>query len=336
MRTYFFIPPLKKVSGGMSVIAQIATHLSQAFYEVYLTGTEKIPHDLSGGLPTIRLADITFQHDDRYVAPEGWPAYLAPGLKARANCAVYAQSWAFLLGILPENASWDSLPVKIFSVSRPVSIFIKETTGFIAPIVSPAIDPHIFYPLCENEKSFFQKEKLRVAWMPRKNRRLGEQIKAIFEAFLTRAGLALPEWIMIDNMSPAQVGETLRNCQIFLSTGFPEGFSLPPLEAMACGCVTVGFTGLGGWEYMRQAWFNGYDNPFGCFDKPWGANGFFVSDGDVWGAALALKAAYQSLRSGEALKIREEAFKTAGYYSPERQREEILKLWADKDFWKGY
>ncbi|MDI7251748.1 MAG: glycosyltransferase family 1 protein, partial [Actinomycetota bacterium] len=32
-----------------------------------------------------------------------------------------------------------------------------------------------------------------------------------------------------------------------------EGFGLPPLEAMACACLPVGFTGLGGHDYMRQA-----------------------------------------------------------------------------------
>lgn len=37
---------------------------------------------------------------------------------------------------------------------------------------------------------------------------------------------------------------------IYLSFGYPEGFALPPLEAMGCGCVIVGFTGRGGDIHM--------------------------------------------------------------------------------------
>jgi len=37
---------------------------------------------------------------------------------------------------------------------------------------------------------------------------------------------------------------------IYLSFGYPEGFALPPLEAMGCGCVVIGFTGRGGDIHM--------------------------------------------------------------------------------------
>jgi len=86
----------------------------------------------------------------------------------------------------------------------------------------------------------------------------------------------------------------LSGCHLFMSTGFPEGFGLPPLEAMASGCVPVGFTGFGGWEYMRQSKIKnflptgpaGYALPPSPQDEC--GNGFFSADGDTLGAGLAL------------------------------------------------
>ena len=43
------------------------------------------------------------------------------------------------------------------------------------------------------------------------------------------------------NISQNEVIRILKDSLIFLSFGYPEGFGLPAAEAMACGCVTIGF-----------------------------------------------------------------------------------------------
>ena len=43
---------------------------------------------------------------------------------------------------------------------------------------------------------------------------------------------------------------------VFLSLGRLESLGLTPLEAMACGCIVAGFTGIGGQEYASPA--NGF------------------------------------------------------------------------------
>lgn len=319
----------------MAVIGQIARHLHEAAYDVYLAGDANMAQALAAHLPFREMSELKLESGDRWIVPEGWPAFLAPGLKAGAVCAVYVQNWAFLLGILPENVSWASLPVKMFSVSRPVALFVKETTGLSGPVVRPAINPRIFYPAPGADRIYHKEEKIRIAWMPRKNRHLARQIRDIFEAMLGQSHVVLPDWIAIDNMSPAEVAEAMRSCQIFLASGFPEGCPLPPLEAMACGCIPVGFTGMGGWEYMRQASPDAWKPFFELPSVAWRGNGFYVSDGDIWGVALALKTAYASLHSDLCLPIREAAFETARDFSPEKQKEEVLGLWADHQFWNA-
>src|SRR5690606_11273872 len=41
-------------------------------------------------------------------------------------------------------------------------------------------------------------------------------------------------------------------CRVFLSLSHREGLGLPPLEALACGCLVVGFTGYAGVEYFNS------------------------------------------------------------------------------------
>lgn len=53
-----------------------------------------------------------------------------------------------------------------------------------------------------------------------------------------------------NNLSQAEMIRSFQAADIYLAIGYPEGFALPPLEAMACGCVVIGFTGGGGLEHM--------------------------------------------------------------------------------------
>lgn len=53
------------------------------------------------------------------------------------------------------------------------------------------------------------------------------------------------------NLPQREVARLYSESALFLSFGYPEGFGLPPAEAMACGCVVVGFHGGGGREFFR-------------------------------------------------------------------------------------
>jgi glycosyltransferase involved in cell wall biosynthesis len=55
---------------------------------------------------------------------------------------------------------------------------------------------------------------------------------------------------IVDGLTESELINEYQQADIFLATGYPEGFSLPPLEAMSCGCVVIGFTGGGASEYM--------------------------------------------------------------------------------------
>ena len=331
MATFFFFPPLPSMTGGMYVILTIAKHLHTIGHKSTLVFREYPPYldKITPQIPTIHWDKLTLNKDDVWVVPEGWPMALIPGLQSQSRCVVYVQNWAYLHGKLPDNASWEQLPVTMIAVSNPVAFFIKETTGINAHILRPGINLNMFYtPTCKSFKS--QKRPIRIAWMPRKNKALAHQIQQTIKAKLSSCNSSTSlEWVEIHKKTPEEVSACLKTSDIFLATGFPEGCPLPPLEALACGCLVVGFGGFGGWDYMRQALPNGYTPWWPLENLPWEGNGLYVADADILGTIFALEYAIDLLHShDEKLSyIYLQAEKTVKEYSLNNHYNAISTLW---------
>ncbi|MCJ2166134.1 MULTISPECIES: glycosyltransferase family 1 protein [unclassified Pseudodesulfovibrio] len=325
MKTFIFLPPVSRPTGGITVLRQMADILHQSGRDVFLVAREKggwRPAGMADSAPVMEWVDLKLTKADIWVVPEGWVNALAPGLYANAQCFSYIQNWAYIFSSLPEEVDWHSLPVEFLAVSDPVSLFIKEATFKDSPILRPGIDRSVYFKP-ENKPD----GKLNVAYMPRKNKALAEQIKAIFEH---RCGYGEVNWLPIAGMDAREVAETLRSAHVFLATGFPEGCPLPPLEAMACGCLPVGFTGFGGWDYMRQLQETPRYTPWiELREVDWSGNGLWCADGDVLDAALCLEDAVRMIRDDESslAAALDAGQQTADAYSTEEQRFAVQTMW---------
>lgn len=335
MRTMIFLPPLPRMTGGLAMLLRLGGFLARAGYDVSFVARTQTSWMEEGVLPPgVPLVwwngdNLPLDPEDIWLVPEGWPHGLLPGLRAQARTVVYVQNWAYLLSEWPADLRPEALPAHYLAVSLPVAWHVKEATGKDAEILRPGIDTTLFRP---NGEHMFA-----VAWMPRKNKALARQIREIVTAWRMRRHAPLPDWVEIHNMSQAEVAHHLRSCSIFLATGFPEGCPLPPLEAMASGCVGVGFSGFGGWDYMRRP---SPDGSAPCMPdwlpkkvrenaRALPVNGFWVSDGDVTSAALALDRALDRLAAGgdDWERLVEGGLRTAAAYSLEEQEARVLALW---------
>ncbi|OGR34852.1 MAG: group 1 glycosyl transferase [Desulfovibrionales bacterium GWA2_65_9] len=360
MKTYFFLPPVRQAAGGITVLRRMAAFLAAANREAFL-----VPREMQGEgpgwapcesfveAPIVPWDQLTLTPGDLWVVPEGWVNALTPGLNAGARCLVYVQNWAYLLSALPEGVSWRKLPVEFAAVSDPVARFVAATTGFDAPILRPGIDTELFCAP-DQKPDVSGSGTVRIAFMPRKNKALAKQIRETFSA-LDEGLAARCQWVEIAGMTAKGVAEALQSAHIFLATGFPEGCPLPPLEAMACGCLPVGYMGFGGADYMRQALSPEADPaPFAPWwplrDVPWGdkgtggghGNGLWSADADILGAALHLKTAAMWFLDGTSAggsprlsptlaPTLVNARATAAAYSLEAQRESVLDFWQRLD-----
>ena len=270
MRTVLFIPPLRQMSGGLASIYAIAEDLCSLGHEIALSCPGEAPglSDLlrQGNITRLPWEGISLAKSDLWVVPESWPNAISPGVNSGARTLVYAQSWNFFLTTLPAGVRWKQLPVHFLAVSRPVAWFMEKVLELsVLGVLPPAVNPVFSGPEGEGgraaprpgvapENQRGNKNIVRVGWMPRKNRALADQVRQVAETALERLERPVRvEWVPLQNMTQAELAAALSTCPLFLSTAFPEGFGLTVVEAMAAGCVPVGFTGFGGWEYMRQA-----------------------------------------------------------------------------------
>ena len=338
MRTYISYPPLPKTSGGMHVLARMAALLQAEGHEVVLVPFDAASgHSLASmapGVPVAVWGQAVPGTEDVWLCPEGWPQLMLPGLRAGARTVVYVQNWAFVHASVPQGSvQLAELPVDFLAVSQPVGWYVEQVSGRRCAVARPGINTSRFYAASSPRPH--KGGAVRVAWMPRKNKALAMQVQNFVQA---RCALGAVEWVAIHGKSPDEVAELLRSCEIFLASGFPEGCPLPPLEAMSCGCLVVGFGGVGGWDYMRQALTGGYEpwwpqRPDS--ERPWGGNGFFAADADTIAAGLALEHAVRLCRSQDAdaqaqkAAVLGAAAHTAFAYSEEAQAKKLAALWAE-------
>ena len=334
MRTYIAYPPLQKSSGGTAVLENMARHLLAAGHDVVMVPRDPATAPPLSGLPLHDWNKAAPDTRDIWLVPEGWPSLLLPGLHARARTVIYVQNWAYLPGSVPDGLCLTDLPLHLLAVSQPVAWHAHAFFGKADEILRPGIDLNRFFtPPRDPAQALNPDGTVRIAWMPRKNKALAQQIRDMLTARLALRGLPSPEWIPVHQLTQDQVAETLRSCHIFLASGFPEGCPLPPLEAMACGCLVVGFGGFGGWDYMRQAWPDGCTpwwplRPAG--ECPWGGNGLYAADADTIAAALALEYGLALLADGgkKLADIRAAAEATAAAYSLQAQEARLRELWS--------
>jgi glycosyltransferase involved in cell wall biosynthesis len=94
---------------------------------------------------------------------------------------------------------------------------------------------------------FGETKQMQIAYMPRKR---ANEIEVILAILRRRGAIDGVDIVSIDRMASGEVASRLRSALIFLSTSWRDGFGLPPAEAMASGCIVIGYTGHGGDEFF--------------------------------------------------------------------------------------
>ena len=178
--------------------------------------------------------------EDVLVCPEVIPA-VAEEFPCR-NRVAFIQNWALAeFGTGPDRRYEDFGFTSLLTCSRYLQGYMKDKSSLPGHVVVNGIDLGTFYPP--------EAEKLsnRVVILNRRNIADAREAIDLLDDEIREKG----EFVILENQySQQEIAAFFREADIFLAIGYPEGFALPPLEAMACGCAVVGFSGGGGLEHM--------------------------------------------------------------------------------------
>jgi hypothetical protein len=245
---YFVCPDYDVASGGVRVIYRfvdilntsginaVVVHRSAKFRSSWFENTTAI----------VGASDVRFQKGDLLVIPE-WYRQLIPWLAPGVPNLIFNQNaYEMFSGVPYERGT----PARTLSPDTVGIVGISEDNLRYLRLCFPdvridairlSIDTEIFHPSREGKTQ-------TIAYMPRKRLKELNQILHV----LDRRG-SLGNWKLqpIIGVSEVEAARLLGGAAIFLALNEREGIATPSLEAMASGCVVVGFHGGSGQEYMK-------------------------------------------------------------------------------------
>jgi len=305
-RVIFVLEPFESPSGGVAVIYRHVEILSNYNIKAYVALPNKPKRDFYGSTAPLIIHGNQFQFEvgDIWVIPEGFAQYLQALRPARIRQLMFCQNqYCLPYGNDPRAGFLEEFGVHgVIASSESIRSFFRDVYGMAdVPIIPYAIDTEIYKPAPSKRR--------QVAFMPRKLPRDARLICKIFQRRHPRHA-DIP-WVAIEGTTQREAARAMGESEIFLSLSHQESFGLPPLEAMACGCLVAGYHGDGGREYMNTA------------------NGWWAETGDWKTCVDGIAAAIDLLNTGgAALQARQEAMsETLARYNPSRMESILLEFW---------
>lgn len=251
------------------------------------------------------LRDRNVKPDDIVVIPETCGPW-AHQIKTKNRRVIYNQNCyqtfcGDVEGKIIQVAYRHPSVIAVLTVSEDSTNYLRYAfPGLTIQRIYLGIDSRLFFP---------RNRTRTIAYMPRKNGGHAKQVIAILNHRQRMNGYL---FVKIDGCSEKEVAKILGCARIFLSLSELEGCPLPPMEAMASGCLVVGYHGGGGREYM------GSDRVFS------------IESGDIVEFCKAIEMAAE-LWDHQALEAERMTDRARHYvldtYSMERERGSILQFW---------
>jgi hypothetical protein len=239
---------------------------------------------------------------DIFVIPEGFTNEVKALTSTPAKRLMFCQNQYYLPFTIDARSGIAEFGVHgIITSSIAVQSFFSDVYRITdLPMIPCAIDPQLFR---------MQQKRRQIAVMPRKLPGDARFIAATFKRRYPK--YADVPWVQIDGISQAQAARRLGESAVFLSLSHQESFGLPPLEAMACGCLVAGHHGDGGREYMTAQ------------------NGWWAETGDWKACVDGLAAAFAVFdEGGSELDSRyRAAAQTVEQYSLSRLETALMTFW---------
>ncbi len=231
-------------SGGVHVLTQHVQLLRAAGEEawLWLPDPDNRTDWIDPTLPVLSGPTIAVGADDLLVLPETPTVHgrdPAPG----ARKVIFNQNhfYTYAAGTAePDFPGWSPPPAIWAVTAESRDVLAAVLPALPGSLVPNPVDGELFRPR--------PTDRLRVAWFPRKRPREASLLGRLLAEDPRLAGVDLVE---LRDAPRATVADTLGTTTVFVSLGHSESFGLPVAEALASGCLVVGYDGGGGHELFE-------------------------------------------------------------------------------------
>lgn len=307
---YYLTPDEPAPSGGVRVsyrhvdalnamgIPAAVVHRARGFRCTWFTNQTRV----------VSAHDLTLTPDDVLVVPE----YYAPGfdqLPRGPRTIVFNQGAYYTFEHVPFDSAGPGEPYVsvpnlqlMMTVSKDSEALLRFTfPGVPIATVRNVVDESVFRPP-------HQSAGRRISYVARRR-----PVEREFIRHLLRSRGLPPGWelVPIEGCTEQETADIMRGSAIFLSFSDKDGFGMPPAEAMACGCLVIGFTGMGGRDYFRPEY------------------SIEVPDGDVLAMGQAIEESislYEADREAFAERGRLASKAILGHYHEEGLRDDLAAV----------
>lgn len=243
-RIYYFCPDFSEQSAGTMRLYRHVVHLNRLGREAYIIHEKKdfklIWHEYSAPLKFLEN-EPEFDIDDILVFPEAMATLMKHTKDFTCTRVAIILNWAYAYMHLPRGENWKDYGIKNALTPSPyIKDFIEWSMGLNVTLIDSFIDTKKFY----NQPDIKQN---KIAYMSRKDES-GEILRQIFEK--KYGNNSKFKWVHLHNLSHDEYAKQLRESRIFIATSCQEGMPTSILESMSSGCLVIGFTGVGGNDYM--------------------------------------------------------------------------------------
>ena len=245
---YFACPDLDIPVGGIRVIYQYVDMLNEEGVSAYvLHNKEGFRCTWFENQTQVRYSSTRFDasQKDIFVLPEVTDTSVHEILAGYHKVILNQNCYYTFEGATP---STDHLQSPYLDPSLLGCITVSEDSFHYLNYTFPNLELFRVRNRVDSERYAYRAtKKNQIAYMPRKNAADSTQV---FQMLRHRGALEGYEVVAIDGVSAERAAEIISESMFFFSFGSPEGFSLPPAEAMGTGSIVIGYHGWGGAEFL--------------------------------------------------------------------------------------
>lgn len=320
---YYLCPDSNRPAGGIKVVYEHVDILNENGFSAFVLHGQK-GFRCNWFHNETRVSDVKkcrLREQDFLAIPELYGKYYAEGISRSKKAKVFWESFntpakkiIFNQGCyltFGGHALWnhdngvlyrDPSVLATMVVSKDSAEYLRYAfPGHRIYRVHNAIDPYRF--------SLELNKSKQICFMPESNPRDLLQIAKILEQRRNNSSFHL---VPIENRTEQEVADIFKKSLIYLNLRYHEGWGLPAAEAMCCGCIVIGYHGMGGKE--------SFDPEF-CYP---------VETGNIIEFVKAIEQVI-SLHQNNPQLLREKSERASQFirnnYSLAQQRDDVIDTW---------